>query len=165
MLGKHAQHEGVEIAWNSKKESAMHTDNEKEIRALIESRVKAIRARNVNVSMENIGQDIVSFDVLGSLQYAGADAVRKRATEWFSGFRSPVGFEIQDLSIVVGEDIAFSHSLNHVNAMKIDGSEINMWWRSTACYRKTAGKWVVTHEHNSVPFDAASGRALLDLKP
>jgi hypothetical protein len=25
--------------------------------------------------------------------------------------------------------------------------------------------WMVTHEHNSVPFDAETGKASLDLKP
>jgi ketosteroid isomerase-like protein len=40
-----------------------------------------------------------------------------------------------------------------------------MWWRTTVCFRKLDGKWMVTHEHNSVPFDVESGKASLDLKP
>ena len=40
-----------------------------------------------------------------------------------------------------------------------------MWWRATAGYRRTDGKWIVTHQHASVPFDVASGKASLDLKP
>jgi ketosteroid isomerase-like protein len=40
-----------------------------------------------------------------------------------------------------------------------------MWWRTTVCFRKIDEKWMVTHEHNSVPFDVGSGKASLDFKP
>ena len=40
-----------------------------------------------------------------------------------------------------------------------------MWWRATVCYRKLDGRWLVTHEHASVPFDAQSGQASLGLEP
>ena len=61
--------------------------------------------------------------------------------------------------------VFFSHSLNRVSGTRTDGKEIDMYWRATVCYRKIDGKWVVTHEHNSVPFDPESGRASLDFKP
>src|ERR1700675_4923318 len=60
---------------------------------------------------------------------------------------------------------AFSHGLCHVSATKTDGGQLDMWWRKTVCFRKIEGKWMVTHEHNSVPFDPKSGKASLDLKP
>jgi ketosteroid isomerase-like protein len=40
-----------------------------------------------------------------------------------------------------------------------------MWWRTTVCFRKIDEKWMVMHEHNSVSFDAESGKASLDFKP
>lgn len=36
---------------------------------------------------------------------------------------------------------------------------------ATVCFHKIDEKWMVTHEHNSVPFDAKSGKASLDFKP
>ncbi len=45
------------------------------------------------------------------------------------------------------------------------GGKVDMWVRATVCFRKTAGEWTVTHEHDSVPFDVESGKASLDLKP
>ena len=36
---------------------------------------------------------------------------------------------------------------------------------ATMGLQKTDGVWVITHEHNSVPFDAESGKASLDLAP
>jgi ketosteroid isomerase-like protein len=40
-----------------------------------------------------------------------------------------------------------------------------MCWRATVCYRKIYGSWMVTHEHNSVPFDPQTGKASLNLEP
>jgi len=37
--------------------------------------------------------------------------------------------------------------------------------RATVCYRKIDGKWMIVHEHFSVPFDMETLKASLDLKP
>jgi uncharacterized protein (TIGR02246 family) len=136
-----------------------------EIRTLIDHRVKAIRARDVAASTSNIAPEILVFDVVNPLQYVGSNASRKRAEEWFSSFQGPLGYEMRDVSITTGDDVAFSHSLNRVSATTTNGRKLDMWWRATVCYRKIDGKWMVTHEHNSVPFDVESGKASLDLKP
>jgi len=46
-----------------------------------------------------------------------------------------------------------------------NGAAVDMWVRSTVCLRKSGGDWLIVHEHTSVPFDAESGRATLDLTP
>ena len=139
--------------------------NETQIRALIDDRAKAVRAKDINGAISHYAPDILSFDVVNPLQHIGSDASRKRAEEWFSSFQGPIGYEIRDLSITAGDDVAFSHGLSHVSATKTDGGQLDMWWRTTVCFRKIDGKWMVTHEHNSVPFDVESGKASLDLKP
>jgi uncharacterized protein (TIGR02246 family) len=141
------------------------TADEAEIGALVEEWAKAIRAKDITRRMSNYAPNVVLFDVVNPLQYVGADAVRKRGEGWFSSFQGSIGYEVRDLRITTGDDTAFSHSLNHVSATKTDGQKIDMWWRATICYRKLDGKWMVTHEHNSVPFDAESGKASLNLKP
>ena len=139
--------------------------DEARIRKLINDRAKAVRAKDINGSVTSYAQDIVSFDVVNPLQKIGLDACRQRAEAWFSSFEGPIGYEICDLSITTGDDVAFCHSLNHVNGTKTDGGQIDMWWRSTLCCHKIEGQWMVTHEHSSVPFDVESGKASLDLKP
>jgi ketosteroid isomerase-like protein len=107
----------------------------------------------------------VWFDVVNPLQHTGSDALKKRAEEWFASFEGRIGYEIRDLSITAGDDVAFSYGLNHVSATKIGGGQLDMWWRTTVCFRKIDGQWMVTHEHSSVPFDVESGKASLQLKP
>jgi len=135
------------------------------IRELIERRVEAIRVKDVEGSTSMMTPDYLLFDVIEPLRSNGAKAASDRAGEWFATFRGPIGYEIKDLQIAAGSEIAFSHGLNHVSATKTDGSPLDMWWRSTVCYRKIDGAWRITHEHNSVPFNVTNGKASLGLKP
>lgn len=72
---------------------------EAQIRKLIDDRVKAVRAKDVNGAMSNYVPDVLLFDVVNPLPYAGSDAARKRAAEWFSTFEGPIGYEVRDLNI------------------------------------------------------------------
>ena len=140
-------------------------DEEAQIRALIDDRVKAVRTKDINRALSSMAPDILSFEVVNPLQQIGSDASKKRAEEWFSSLQGLIGYEIRDLSVAADDDVAFSHGLSHVSATRTDGRQLDMWWRTTVCFRKIDGRWMVTHEHNSVPFDVESGKASLDLKP
>lgn len=139
--------------------------DEVQIRALIESRVKAVYAKDIDGVMSNHAPDILSFDVVDPLQYIGADTVRERAEEWFSLYQGPIGYETRDLSITTGDDVAFCHYLYKVSGTMTDGGKVDMWVRATVCYRKLNGTWMITHEHNSVPFNVETSKASLELEP
>lgn len=146
------------------------TDNnqltdEARIRELIEQRVRAIRAKDVDSLMSNHAPDVVMFDALNPLRYVGSEAVRERAGQWLSWYQGPVGYEVRDLSVAAGDEAAFCHYLYRVTGTMTNGREVDMWVRSTVCFRKVGGAWEIAHEHTSVPFDAESGRASVDLKP
>ncbi len=137
-----------------------------EIRTLIEDRVAAIRARDVDRSVSHTAPGVLLFDVVNPLQHRGADGERKRLEEWFSQFEDgPIGFELRDLSIAASDEVAFCHSINHVSATTTAGQTLDMWWRATVCFRKLDGEWMITHEHSSVPFDMETGLPSLGLTP
>ncbi len=138
---------------------------EAQIRTLMDERAKALRAKDIDGATSNLVPDVLSFDVVNPLQYSGSEAVRKRLEAWFSSFHGPIGFEMRDLSITAGADVAFCRCLNHVSATTVDGGKLDMWWRDTVCFAKMDGHWKITHEHSSVPFDAETGKASLGLKP
>lgn len=48
-----------------------------------------------------------------------------------SSFEGPIVYEIRNLKIVTGGDVAFCHSLNGVKGAKADGQKIDMLWRAT----------------------------------
>jgi ketosteroid isomerase-like protein len=116
--------------------------------------------------MSHYAPDILMFDLAPPLQYVGEDAYRKNWEEWFATWQGRIGYEIRDLRITAGEGVAFRHSLNRITGTRTDAEETDVWVRATACYRKVNGKWLITHEHFSVPFYMdGSGRAAVDLKP
>jgi ketosteroid isomerase-like protein len=141
------------------------TPDEIQIRGIIEQRVKAVRDKDINALMSNHAPDVLSFDVLNPLQYAGVDIIRGHAEKWLSSYQSTIGYEVRHLSITADETVAFCHYLYRVSGTLRNGGEVNMWVRATVCLRKIGGKWTITHEHQSVPFDAETGQASLDLKP
>jgi uncharacterized protein (TIGR02246 family) len=145
--------------------TTIKASDEVQISALIDERVRASRTLNLAAATRSIASDVVLFDVVDPLYSVGLDALKARATAWFSTFDGPIGFEMRDLRMTIGDDVAFSHCLSHVKATKPDGNEVDMWWRSTVCYGKLDGTWMVVHEHNSVPLNPESGKASTDLQP
>ena len=111
---------------------------------LIDDWVDAIRNRDVEASLSNYSKNVTLFDIAEPLKYFGLDAVRRRLSEWLSTFQGSLGCETHDLRIAADGDVAFSHSLNHVNGTMTDGTKLDMWWRQTICYRKMNEQWMVT---------------------
>jgi len=141
------------------------TNDEAQIRAMIEGRIKAIRDKDVNALLSNHAANVAAFDLINPLQYTGADTVGERTENWLSSYQGSIGYEIRDLEITTGETLAFCHYVYHVTGTLMDGGKVSMWARATVCLLKTDGKWMIVHEHQSVPFDVETGKASLDLKP
>jgi ketosteroid isomerase-like protein len=145
-------------------ENSQATD-EAHIRAIVEARVESVRNQDIKALLSNHAPDILAFDVLNPLQYSGLDKVRERAEKWLSSYQGAIGYEIRDLGITTSAGVAFGHYLYRVSGTLRDGGEVNMWVRATVCLRKVDGKWMIEHEHQSVPFDVETGKASLDLQP
>ena len=137
---------------------------QEEVEQLVRRQEQAIRAKDIDQAMAQYSNDIVSFDVVNTLQKVGIDACRDRLKSWLSQFPGEFTFDVEDLSTLAGEELAICHSINHVKGMRAGGVEIDMRWRSTVCYRKSGTEWLITHEHSSVPFDPETGKALIDAK-
>ena len=140
-------------------------NDEAEIQRLLDDGIRSLRDKNIEGVMSLCAPEVVSFDIVPPLRLVGADAYRKRWEETFSSFQGPIGYEIHDLSITVGDDVAFTHSLNRISGTMNTGQKTDLWLRWTACFRKINGKWLIVHHQNSVPVDLKTGRAVLSLKP
>jgi ketosteroid isomerase-like protein len=141
-------------------------DDEARIRQLIDKLAEAIRAMDFDGLKACFAPDMVSFDVAGPpLQTVGAEAKLKNWEMAFTVFRPPLGYEIRDLVITVGDDVAFGHSFNRLSGTTENGDTIGPWVRYTAGFLKLDGNWLITHDQVSVPVDHESGKALLNLEP
>lgn len=139
--------------------------DEGQIRARIDELVVAIRAMDLERAMACYAPGVVSFDIEPPLQHAGAEAKRKNWTNVFSIYRPPLDYEIRDLAIVADGSVAFAHGLVRISGTLTNGHKAERWFRSTTCFRRIDGTWLIAHDHVSAPLDLASGRALLDLQP
>ena len=140
-------------------------NDEAVIQRLLDDGISSLRNKDIEGVMASYAQDVVTFDIVPPLQYLGADALRKLWEEVFSFLQAPIGYELHDLNITVGDDVAFTHSLNRMSATANNGQKIDYWLRWTACFRKINGKWLIVHTQISVPVDLEHGTALLSLKP
>jgi len=139
--------------------------SEAEVRALIDKWLSAVRANDLDGIASHYAPDILAFDAIAQLQFKGVDAYKKHWQACLAVCPGAMTFEIHDLSITAGDDVAFSHCLCWCGGTDENGEEKASWMRMTAGYRKANGKWKVVHEHFSAPFDMESGKALFDLQP
>lgn len=138
---------------------------ESEVRALLDSRVEACRAKDIDRLMSLYSPNIVYFDVVPPLHFIGSDAVRGNFVRWFNEYEGPIGLETHALNIAISGDVAFAHMLHldKGNTNQQDGR--GFWLRSTVCCQRSNNKWLITHEHISLPVDFRSGTVLMDLVP
>ena len=136
------------------------------IRQRIEDLVKSLNAKDIDGDMSLFAPNLVSFDIaphFGALRYVGADN-KRRAWQEVSAL-SAFAYEVHDLNVTTHGELAFVHSLNHVNATLASGHITDFWLRWTACFRRIDGVWLVVHDHVSVPADLEHGHAVLNLTP
>lgn len=133
---------------------------EAELRSQLEDWACAVRTKDVAGIFAHYAPDIVAFDAIAQLQFKGADAYRKHWESCMTMCAGPMIFELHDLQITAGDDLAFVHGLNRCGGTGPDGKEMSGWMRMTTCFRKQHDKWRVVHEHFSAPFDPQSDKAL-----
>ena len=142
------------------------TADETDIRTQIDRLIHAVRGMDLEALRSIYAPDIVTFDVQAPLRRIGAEAKLGNWMEAFRAFQPPLGYEIRDLSITVGGDVAFVHGLGRLSGTLKSGAEAGGFWvRFTACLRKLDGSWMIAHDHASVPLDLESGRTALGLQP
>jgi len=87
---------------------------EAQIRQRIDTLVESIRAMDLDAVMSCYATDIVSFDVEPPLQHVGSEAKQKNWASVFAKHQQPLEYEIRDLVITAGDDVAFAHGFNRI---------------------------------------------------
>lgn len=136
-----------------------------EIRALFENRSDAMRTKDLDRLLTYYSPDIIYFDIVPPLQYVGTAALRGRFAEWFDSFASEIGQDLRDLTIVENGDLAYASMLIRAAGTMKDGQSVVRWVRTTNGCQRSGERWLITHEHVSVPVDLKSGTVVRDLAP
>ena len=138
---------------------------EHELRDLVEERVRAVRERDSLTLAARPADDVITFDVLPPLNSRGSQATVEHLQTWFNGYDGPIDYSVHDVQVKAQDDLGFCSFLYHVGGTLKTGDQVNMWVRATLCCRRIDGRWRIVHDHESVPFDPATGKALISLEP
>jgi ketosteroid isomerase-like protein len=126
-------------------------DEEQIIRRILEQWAENTRMGKNEAVLANHACDVLIFEVLPPLKYEGAAAYQKSWDEWHPETTGPGLFDLHELHITAGQDVSFAHALIHCGGKHPDGTTFEDWVRGTFCLRKRADKWLVTHQHISMP--------------
>jgi ketosteroid isomerase-like protein len=124
--------------------------DEAEIREVIERWAKAVGDKDIEGILANHAADVLMFDVPPPLEAMGIDAYRKTWDTFFAWSDDPVMFEIQDLHIAAGADVAFAAALMRCAGLE-NGTRVELEFRLTIGFRRTGNHWTIVHEHHSIP--------------
>jgi uncharacterized protein (TIGR02246 family) len=138
-----------------------------DIRALEDRFVAAFKAKDVDAIMKVYAPDqtLVVFDVVPPRQYVGAAAYRKDWQTFLGSFDGPITVELTDLDVVADRNLAYSRSIQRVAGTDKHGKKLDLTVRVTDVYKKAHGRWLIIHEHVSVPVDLDTDKADLSSKP
>jgi uncharacterized protein (TIGR02246 family) len=129
------------------------TTDDARIREFIDALAQALGAKDINALMGHYAPDVVVFDLM-PLQTLGADAYRKNFEAWFASVQGPIDYQVRDVRITRSDDVALCHYVGHVATTRTTGEKAEYRVRVTAGCRKLNGRWMITHEHVSVPFSS-----------
>ncbi len=121
-----------------------------EIRTLINRWALAVHAGDLEGVLAGHADDIVMFDVPPPHRGArGLEAYRSTWPDFFEWQRSGALFEIVELDVTAGSDVAFAHALLRCGKPTEEEPVLEPRLRLTLGLRREADGWLVAHEHHS----------------
>jgi uncharacterized protein (TIGR02246 family) len=127
-------------------------DPAREIEAFIRRWADAVHAGTLAQVVEDHASDIVMFDVPPPEKgIRGIEAYREVWPPFFEWQRRGALFEIEELDVTAGEDVAFAWALLRCGTPDELEQDPSNRLRLTIGLRRQDGRWLVTHEHHSFP--------------
>ncbi|HEY7484128.1 MAG TPA: SgcJ/EcaC family oxidoreductase [Streptosporangiaceae bacterium] len=126
------------------------TDDEQQIRTLIEQWAAAVHAGDMDTVVADHSEDIVMFDVPPPNDgVRGIDAYRETWPGFFEWQARGASFDIVSLDVTAGSDVAYAYALLRCGTPQDLAERPETRLRLTIGLRKERGGWVVAHEHHS----------------
>src|SRR5919106_2175199 len=122
-------------------------DEEEQIRILIERWATAVHTGDLDGVLKDHAEDIVMFDVPPPHRgVRGISAYRATWPPFFEWQRSGAVFEIVELAVTAGADVAYAHALLRCGRPRELEAEPDRRFRLTIGLRQGDGGWLVPHE-------------------
>lgn len=142
-----------------------HASLETQIQQQLDAWVAACRSKDVSQIMSHYAEDVVAYDAIGPLRFQGRAAYQAHWQACMEMCGGPGLFEIHQPSFLLSDGLAVVHYLFHCGGSDDKGEMHSSWMRVSQCFRQQDGRWLIAHEHFSMPGDMESGKILFDLQP
>jgi ketosteroid isomerase-like protein len=128
-----------------------NTTDEARIREIFDRWAQAVREEDLAAIRENHARDILMFDVPPPFVSQGIEAYMETWGLFYALAPKPVKFDFDDLRIHAGSEVAFATAVGHCRTIEPDGQILPLDFRLTMGLRKIEGRWIIVHEHHSIP--------------
>lgn len=136
-----------------------------ELQATLDSWAEACRSKEVARIMAHYGEDVVAYDAIGPLRFVGRPAYQAHWQACMEMCSGGALFEIHEPTFIAGGDLGVAHYLLHCGGADEQGQLQSSWMRVSQCLRRQGERWLIVHEHFSMPCDMDSGKTCFDLQP
>jgi uncharacterized protein (TIGR02246 family) len=127
------------------------TNNEAELRELIARWAKAVRDEDLPGIRADHDEQVLMFDVPPPFLSRGIDAYMETWRTFFASSAKPVAFDFEDVDVTAGDEVAFATAIGHCINIERNGEKTNLKFRLTMAFRKKGERWLIVHEHHSLP--------------
>jgi ketosteroid isomerase-like protein len=86
---------------------------ERELRDLIDERVRAVRERDSDTLAARPAEDVITFDVLPPLNSRGSQATTEHLQAWFDGYDGPIDYSAHDVQVSADTKIQVTTAGDH----------------------------------------------------
>src|SRR5690349_15803020 len=105
----------------------MENHEEEAVRRQIAAIAEAIATKDIEAFKQIYAADMVSYDIDPPLQHVGIEAKLKNWTNVFTHFET-VTYEIRDLTVVGGVDLAFGYAFARLHGTLQNGTATPGMW-------------------------------------
>lgn len=133
---------------------------------------EAFASQDLDQMMSFYVDDIFTYDLMAAPTDAGLEMAfdgeaiwRQNWVTFFGIFADDLVISIEDLTVDKKGDLATVYGLTRLEGTIQGGPHVDIWVRETNLLQRIDARWLVVHDHVSVPLDFATGQALTDLGP
>jgi len=123
--------------------------------------IEAIEARGVDASGQPTGNTI-RVALRPEVEVDFAKLQRHFYTSSSCGVCGKASLEMLELRVTTSSgDLAYGTGILHLTGLRTDGKRTDLRMRMTSVLQRIKGKWLIVHEHISVPVNTETGQAFL----
>lgn len=133
---------------------------QEEIQEFINQYAEYAASGDIPQLMNLYTDDVIGFDLMMPFQATNKVEYRKAWEIYAQHSRFPLTYEFSEIKIHADQNLGFYTAQLHLIGSTTDNKNIDMWMRVSCGLVKEAGKWLIKHEHSSVPIEMMTGKGV-----